>query len=45
MKNDDDYEVVYCTSFRHPKTGKRIYASQCGKKAFRLKIRKKNSNK
>jgi len=39
-KADENAEYIFVASFRHPKTGKRIYASQSGKKAFRLKIKK-----
>lgn len=36
----DNAEYIFVASFRHPKTGKRIYASQHGKKAFRIKVNK-----
>ncbi|WP_422460261.1 MULTISPECIES: hypothetical protein [unclassified Endozoicomonas] len=38
---DDDYEVVYCTSYFNKKAGKRIYAHQYGLKAFCFKFPKK----
>jgi len=31
-------KVIYRPYFRHPKTGKTIWASQYGKKAFRIVI-------
>ena len=39
-ENSKDYEVVYVKCFRHWRTGKMVYASQYGKKAFRMLIRK-----
>lgn len=40
-KPEDDYEYIFVKSFFHKKLGKRIYASQCGKKAFRLRVKRK----
>ena len=39
---DENEEYIFVTSFRHPSTGKRIYASQFGKKAFRIAVKKKS---
>lgn len=42
----EDEIVIYCKSFRHHRTGKRIYAHQYGKQAFRLVVkRRKPHNK
>lgn len=40
-KSDDAYEYIFVTSFFHKKLGKRIYANQCGKKAFRIRVKRK----
>lgn len=32
-------EVIFVASFRHPKTGRIIYARDYGLKAFRIRIR------
>ena len=39
--HDDDVVYIY-TAFITLKNGKRIYAKQHGKKAFRIKIRRKH---
>lgn len=41
LTSDDDFEYIYVTSFFHKKLGRRIHAHECGKKAFRLRIRRK----
>lgn len=37
---DDDYEYIFVASFV-AKSGKRIYAKNYGKKAFRIRVKKK----
>ena len=41
-RDDDDFEYIFVASFVHKKTGKRIFASSYGKKAFRIRIKKKS---
>ena len=36
-----DTEVIFVRWFRHPKTGRRIYASAFGKAAFPIRVRSK----
>ena len=38
-KQNESEEYIFVKSFRHHKTGKVIHASQCGKTAFRIKVR------
>lgn len=40
----DEFEYVFVKSFFHKGLGRRIYAWQYGKDAFRLKIRKKKDS-
>jgi len=42
---DEDHEYIFVKSFFHRGLGRRIYAWQYGKKAFRLKIRRKRVSK
>lgn len=39
--SNDEYEVIFVKSFRHPKTGKVIRAADFGKSAFPIRVRKK----
>ncbi len=39
--NENDYEFIFVASFLD-KTGKRIYAKSYGKKAFRIRVKKKS---
>jgi len=32
------FTYIFVASFFHKKLGRRLYASDCGKKAFRLKV-------
>lgn len=40
----DSHEYIYVKWFRHWKTGKVIRASWFGKKAFRLKVKRRSSD-
>jgi hypothetical protein len=37
----EDCEVIYVTSFWHKKARRRIYAHQCGVKAFPIRVKRK----
>jgi len=37
----DGYVVIYCASFYSKKAGRRIYAYEYGKKAFRFFVKEK----
>jgi len=39
--NDDEYEYIYVPYFFHKKLGRRIYARKYGKKAFRIRVKKR----
>ena len=39
--SNDDYEIIFVASYLNKRTGKRVYASSFGKKAFPIRIRKK----
>lgn len=41
-KHDDDYEIIF-RPFITTKDGRKIWASQYGKKAFPIKIRRKKN--
>lgn len=36
-----EYEVIWVTSFFHKKAGRRIYAHQCGVKAFPIRVKRR----
>ena len=44
-KNELDEEIIFVTSFYHKKAKRRIYAHECGKKAFPIKVKKQVSAK
>ena len=35
---EDGYKIIFVTSFFHKKLNRRIFAKDCGKKAFTLKV-------
>jgi hypothetical protein len=42
QRETESVEVIFVKSFRHPKTGRRIRASEFGLKAFPLHVRRSN---
>ncbi len=38
---NDDYEFIFVASYLDKRTGRRIYARTYGKKAFRIRVKKK----